>query len=360
MKTTAVIMAGGKGERFWPKSRSSLPKQFLSLTDDGKTMLQHTAHRILALVEYEDLYVVTNRDYVDLVRTQLPNMPNENILAEPKARNTAPCIGFAAAVMERKYGDAVMLALPADHIVRFREMYIETLQQAVDVAKEEDTDNLVTIGITPTYPETGYGYIHFGKAEKGTQKGVYAVRGFVEKPDTGTAKEYLASGEYLWNSGMFAWKLSTILGQYKKLLPEIYSGIMEIGQAYGSPEFEEVLQKIYDSFMPESIDYGILERAGHIYTIPGNFGWDDSGNWLVLERFNKTNESGNTVKGDVITIGAKNSIIIGGKKLIAAVGIEGLVVVDSDDAILVCAKDSVQDVKKVVEHLGICNRGELM
>ena len=360
MKITAAIMAGGKGERFWPKSRAGMPKQFISLADDGKTMFQQTVNRILPLVAYEDIYVVTNREYVDLAKAQLPEIPAGNILAEPIARNTAPCIGFAAAVMTKKYGDSVMLALPADHLIKFEEMYINTLSQAIDVAKEDGCDNLVTIGITPTYPETGYGYIHFGADEKTTKRGIYSVKRFVEKPDIDTAKEYLASGEYLWNSGMFVWKLSTILKQFETLLPETYKGIMEIGEAHGTPGYGQALQKCFAAFKPESIDYGIMEKAKNIYTLPGNFGWDDTGNWLALERMNKTNENGNTVKGDVITVGTKNSIIVGGKKLVAAVGLEDVVIVDTDDAVLICAKEAAQDVKKVVENLKICNRIELV
>ena len=360
MKITAAIMAGGKGERFWPKSRAGMPKQFISLADDGRTMFQQTVNRILPLAAHEDIYVVTNQEYVDLVKAQLPEIPAGNILAEPMARNTAPCIGFAAAVMAKKYGDAVMLALPADHLIKFEEMYINTLSQAVEVAKEEGSGNLVTIGITPTYPEAGYGYIHFGADEKTAKRGIYAVKRFVEKPNIDTAKEYLASGEYLWNSGMFVWKLSTILGQFESLLPDIYRGIVEIREAHGTPGYEKILQKCFAAFKPESIDYGIMEKAKNIYTLPGNFGWDDTGNWLALERISKTNESGNTVKGDVITVGTKNSIIVGGKKLIAAVGLENLVIVDTDDAILICAKDTAQDVKKVVENLKICNRIELV
>ena len=358
MKTTAVIMAGGKGERFWPKSRSSLPKQFLSLTSDGKTMIQHTVRRLLPIVGYEDMFIVTNKEFISLVKEQLPEIPHENILAEPKACNTAPCIGFAAAVINRKYEDAVMLVLPSDHLIKFEEMYVDILKQAAEVAKEDG--NLVTIGITPTYPETGYGYINFARIVDGQHKGVYVVKRFVEKPDIDTAKEYLASGQYLWNSGMFVWKLSTILNKFEVLLPDIYSGVLEIKDAFGTSEYEEVLHSCFAKFKPESVDYGIMERSDRIYTIPGSFGWDDAGNWLALERINKTNDSGNMVQGDVITIGTQNSIIIGGKKLIAAVGLENLVIVDTDDATLVCAKDSTQDVKKVIENLKICNRSELM
>jgi mannose-1-phosphate guanylyltransferase len=359
MKTTAVIMAGGKGERFWPKSRQSLPKQFLSLTGDGRTMIQLTAERHLPMVAYEDMFVVTNKNYVDLVKKQLPQIPEDNILAEPMAKNTAPAIGFAAAVIKQKYEDAVMMVLASDHLIKLEEMYIDTMTQAIELAKEDA--NLVTIGITPTYPEIGYGYIHFGREEGEDKKpGVYNVKRFVEKPDLEKAKEYLASGRYLWNSGMFVWKVSTILEKFRELLPDTYSGLEKIGQAFGTPDFGQVLAEQFVGFNAESVDYGIMERATHIYTLPGNFGWDDVGSWLALERINSTNDDGNMVQGDAITIGTKNSIIVGGKKTIAAIGLEDMVIVDTEDAILICAKDSTQDVKKVIENLKICNRNELL
>ena len=360
MKVTAVIMAGGKGERFWPKSRTSLPKQFLSFSgQDAETMIQLTTRRLLPLVSYDDMFVVTNKEYVNLVKTQLPQIPHENILAEPLAKNTAPCIGLAAAVISKKYDDAVMLALASDHLIKFEEMYIDTMAQAIDVAKEDN--NIVTIGITPTYPETGYGYINFARSQGENQhQGVYTVNRFVEKPNIEIAKEYLNSGQYLWNSGMFVWKLSTIMQKFEELMPDTYSGILEISQAVGTPQYEQVLEQVFTNFKSESIDYGIMERSNCIYTIPGSFGWDDVGSWLALERVNKTNESGNMVQGDVITINTKDCIIVGGKKLIAAVGLDDLVIVDTDDAILICAKDATQDVKKVIENLRICNRRELL
>ena len=205
MKITAVIMAGGRGERFWPKSRNNRPKQFLSLTSDGETMIQKTVKRLSPLVSAEDIFIVTNAAYADLVNDQLPDVPRENILCEPCARNTAPCIAFAAAIIQKKYGDAMMLVLPSDHLIGYENIYIKTLQTAIRTA--EEGNNLVTIGITPAYPETGYGYINFGK-EAGD---AYEVERFVEKPDLPTAKKYLASGKYLWNSGMFVWKASAIM-----------------------------------------------------------------------------------------------------------------------------------------------------
>lgn len=357
MKITAVIMAGGRGERFWPKSRNNFPKQFLSLTTDGETMIQKTVSRLSSLVDIEDIFVVTNANYVDIVKIQIPDMPAENILAEPAARNTAPCIGLAAAVIQKKYDDAIMLVLPADHLIKFNQMYIDTLRQAISVA--EHGSNLVTIGITPTYPETGYGYIHFGKDED-VPAGVYNVRRFVEKPNIELAKEYVGSGEYLWNSGMFTWKASSIMSNLDKFMPDMTEGLAKIKESFGTDSFNDVLKQVFPTFKSESVDFGIMERATGIYTIPGNFGWDDVGNWLALERINKTNEYGNMVQGDVISIKTKNSIINGNKKLIATVGIEDLIIVDTDDALLICAKDSTQDVKKIIENLKICNRNELL
>jgi mannose-1-phosphate guanylyltransferase len=304
------------------------------------------------------MFIVTSSDYVDLVKAQLPQVPMENILAEPMAKNTAPCVGFAAAVIARKYDDAIMLVLASDHLIKVEGLFIDTLTKAIDVAED---DNLVTIGITPTYPETGYGYINFAREQgENGYRGVYVVNHFVEKPDMDTAKEYLDSGEYLWNSGMFVWKVSTILSKFEQLMPDVYQGIEDIRRGYATPTYERVLSQVFSRLKPESIDYGIMEKSENIYTIPGSFGWDDVGNWLAFERVNKTNESGNTVQGDVITINTKDSIIVGEERLIAAVGLKDVVVVDTNDAVLICAKDTTQDVKKVIENLKICNRSELL
>lgn len=357
MKTTAVIMAGGKGERFWPKSRSNFPKQFLSLTSDGKTMIQLTAERLLPLVSYDDMYIVTNKNHIKLVEEQLPDIPNENILAEPVAKNTAPAIGLSATIIQQKYDDAVMLVLPSDHLIKQKQMFLDTLKTAINVAKEGK--NLVTIGITPTYPETGYGYINFGQSNFSEKySNVYKVERFVEKPNVEKAKEYLESGNYIWNSGMFVWKTSTILKNFKHLLPDIYEGLIDIKESIGKNDFDDVLYDKFNNFKAESIDYAIMEKASNIYTIPGTFGWDDVGSWLALERISKTNEYGNSVTGNVITINTENSIISGTDKLIATVGIEDLIVVDTEDAILICSKECAQDVKKIIENLKICNRTE--
>lgn len=356
MKKTALIMAGGRGERFWPKSRRNMPKQFLSLTDDGKTMIQLTVERILPLVAMEDIFIVTNRDYKELVRQQLPELPEENILCEPVGKNTAPCIGLGAVHIAKKYSDAVMFVLPSDHLIKYNTMFLNTLSDAADVA--EKGENLVTIGITPDYPETGYGYIKFQPEQ--TLGRAFAVERFVEKPDLETAKAYLATEQYLWNSGMFTWKVSTILNNLNRFLPETYEGLVRIQTSIGTSEEAVVLEKEFSAFQSVSIDYGVMEKAENIYILSGSFGWDDVGSWLAVGRIRKSNEFGNVISGNAVTVDTKECIIQGEEKLIATVGLEDVIVVDTKDALLICHKDHAGDIKKVLENLKICNRTEYL
>ena len=356
MIVTALIMAGGRGERFWPRSRRNLPKQFLSLTDDGRTMIQLTVERILPLVDIEDIYIATNKDYRQLALEQLPGIPEENILCEPIGRNTAPCIGLGAVHIAKKYEDAIMLVLPSDHLIKFTKMYQTTLRDACRVA--EEGTNLVTIGIMPDYPETGYGYIKFDAKEP--EGRAYRVDRFVEKPSLEAAKEYLAAEEYLWNSGQFIWKVSSILKNMKQYMPDTYSRLLRIQEAIGTPEQEMVLDKEFREMESQSIDYGIMEKAKDIFILPGAFGWDDVGSWLAVGRIKKTNELGNVVDGNIITVNTKNCIIQGGRKLIAAVGLRDLIIVDTEDATLICEKDYTGDIKTVLENLKICNRDEYL
>lgn len=361
MKTVAVIMAGGKGERFWPRSRKDMPKQFLSLTSDGKTMIQHTIDRILPLVNTEDIFIVTNKNYKNLVLEQLPDIKEKNVILEPASRNTAPCIGLVATYIRQRYKDeeTVMVVLPSDHLIKYNEIFIDTLKSAIEIAKEDK--NMVTIGITPSYPETGYGYINFGYKDNDKKyNGAYKVNKFVEKPDLDKAKEYLASGKYLWNSGMFVWKTSTILNSFEVYLPEIYQGLARIGNCIGTNMEVETLKEEFINFKSESIDYGIMEKYEPIYTVPGSFGWDDIGSWLALERTYQSDDEGNIVDGNVITIGVKNSIIQARNKLVATVGVKDIIIVDTEDAILICDKNNVQDVKKVIENLKVCNRNQYL
>lgn len=357
MKKTALIMAGGRGERFWPKSRRNLPKQFLSLTNDGFTMIQHTVNRILPLVEIEDIFISTNKEYINLVHEQLPNIPTKNILCEPVSKNTAPSIALAAEYIKNKYDDAIMIVLPSDHLIKNNEMYIYALKDACEVAVENS--NLVTIGVTPTHPETGYGYIKFNNKRKlFGESTAFKVEKFTEKPNLEKAKEYISCGKYLWNSGIFVWKISSIIENFKVNLPKVYNSINSIVKKINTDDYEEILNKNFNDIESISIDYGILEKAENIFVLPATFGWDDVGSWLALERLNKTDDCNNVINGNIITIDTKGSIVQGNNKLIALVGVENLIVVDTNDAMLICDKSEANKIKKVIENLKICNRTE--
>ena len=349
-------MAGGRGERFWPKSRKTLPKQFLSLTGDGKTMIQLTVERILPLVEMDDIYIVTNKDYRQLVREQLPEIPERNILCEPVGRNTAPCIGLGAMHINQKYDDAVMMVLPSDHLIKQKKLFVDILGQACEIAEEDG--NIVTVGITPSYPETGYGYIKFLTEKK--KGSAFKVEKFVEKPNMEKAKEYLASGDYLWNSGMFMWKVSTILNKMQTLLPQIYQKLTQIGEAIGTPEEDKVLQEVFPTVESISVDYGILEKTDSIYTLPGDFGWDDVGSWLAVSRVRGTDENNNVLTGNVLAVDTTDCVVEAQEKLIATVGLKNLVVVDTKDAMLICEKEKANDIKKVLETLRNDDRQEYL
>jgi len=347
LKRTVLIMAGGHGERFWPSSRAKLPKQFLCLTDPDRSMIQLTVDRVRRYTNIENVYIATNRDYRELARKQIPDLPAENILCEPVGRNTAPCIALGAVHIAKKYGDAIMTVLPSDHLIKMPALFRDTLSAAAETA--EAGRNIVTIGITPDEPETGYGYIQFQPDERLGR--AYSVARFVEKPDLQTAKKYVDSGEYLWNSGMFTWKVSTILDNLNRFLPEMTEGLGKIRDAVGTEDYENVLEEEFGRFPSVSIDYGVMEKADRIYTLAGTFGWDDVGSWLAVSRIRSRDENGNTLDGKVIAIDTENSIIQGRDRLIAAVGISDAIVVDSGDAILICEKDRAGDIKKVLQAI---------
>lgn len=344
MKITVLIMAGGKGQRFWPRSRSSFPKQFLSFLDDGKSMIQHTVERILPLVDIEDIFIVTNKEYRELIEEQLSDVPKENIICEPMSKNTAPCIGLGAVYISKKYDDAVMIVLPSDHMIKNTKMFIEIFKEACDVA--EKSENLITIGIKPNYPETGYGYIKYDSMQKEGQ--AYKVDRFVEKPDEDTARSYIEEGSYLWNSGMFVWKVSTILNCYKKFIPSTYEGLIRIKSAIYE---ENILEKEFALLEAKSIDYAIMEKAENIMIFPVHFGWDDVGSWCAVSRLNDLDSDGNIIKGNVVAVNTSNCILEGQKKLIATVGLKDIVIVDTSDAILIADKDCTNDIKGVLEQL---------
>ena len=354
MKTYGIIMAGGGGERFWPLSRRETPKQLLNLS--GKEVLVNEAIDRLSLAcDRKDILVVTNAHQVSNLRAVTASrLDAEQILSEPAARNTVACIGYAAMKIHKKYGDGVMVVTPSDAYIKDDETYAEVLKTAIKAA--ETSDSLVTIGIKPTFPATGYGYIRFEKSENAVKQ---ALR-FVEKPDLKRAKKYLVSGDYVWNGGIFVWKTSVILEKYKKLIPDVYELLVRIGNAMGTPEEKSVLEELYPQIRSVSVDYAIMEKSKDILVVPGEFGWSDVGSWDMLSALYGKDANGNVVVSDFVGEDTHDCIVYSKKKLIATVGLDGVIIVDTPDAVLVCAKDRAQEVKKIVEELRTAGREELL
>lgn len=355
MKVYNVIMAGGGGTRFWPLSRQEVPKQLINLSGED-ALINETINRIDSLASKEDLFIVTNEKQVDALKDIVNDKCNfENILPEPSARNTAAAIGFAAFNIMKKHGNGVMCVYPADHYIKNEKEFENILKKAIDVAK--DNDKLVTIGITPTFPSTGYGYINFDK-ENCIGNDAYEVIEFVEKPNFEVAKSYVASNKYVWNSGMFVWKVSKILEDFKRYLPKVYDKLEELSNYMGTDEETEAIKRIYPTIPSISIDYGVMERSNDVVVVPGDFGWNDVGSWDSLGAIYPTDSEGNIKRGDIITIDTSNSIIYSDDKLISTVGINDLIVVSTNDAVMVCRKDRAQDVKKIVDQLKEKDRHE--
>jgi len=354
MKVYGIVMAGGSGTRFWPLSTKSTPKQLLNLS--GKELMVNEAiDRLSSVASHGNIFVVTNRaQYPAMVKATCGRVDKEKILAEPAARNTAACIGYAAMEIIKKYGDGIMVITPSDAFIKDNMAFAEALRQGIE--KAEEGDNLVTIGIEPTFPATGYGYI----LHEHTDKYVNKVLAFKEKPDLSTAKEYLSSGKYVWNSGMFIWRASLILDKFKLYLPELYAGLQRIGTAMGTAAEGETLDKEYPVLPSISIDYGVMEKSGDIYVVSGAFGWNDVASWDMMGVMHPSDKDGNVAVGDCALINVKNSVLYSTDKLIACVDIDNLVVVETEKVVMVCPKDKVQDVKKLVEALKANGKDEYL
>ncbi|HBE9335071.1 mannose-1-phosphate guanylyltransferase [Clostridioides difficile] len=357
MKVYNVIMAGGGGTRFWPLSRQEVPKQLINLSGED-ALINETINRIDSLAKKDDLFIVTNEKQLEALKDIVKyKCLDSNILPEPCARNTAAAIGFAAFNIMKKYGDGVMCVYPADHYIKDEKEFKSILEKAIYIA--ENNDKLVTIGITPTFPSTGYGYINFNR-ENTIEDVAYEVVEFVEKPNYEIAKEYVNSKKYVWNSGMFVWKVSKILEDFKRYLPKVYEKLEDISKYLGTKEEMEKIKEIYPTIQSISIDYGIMERSNDVIVVPGDFGWNDVGSWDSLGAIYPTDDEGNIKRGENITIDTKNSIIYSDDKLISTIGISDLIVVSTNDAVMVCRKDKAQDVKKIVEQLKEEDRQEYM
>lgn len=339
-----VLLAGGKGERFWPRSTTDIPKQFLPMAGN-KSLLRNTFDRIAGFVPVASIYVTTGARYGGLTRQELPELPAENLILEPEGRDTAPSLGLASLWVEQVDPDAIMVALPADHHIIGEGKFRATLAAAVAAAAD---GGLVTLGVHPTRPETGYGYIQVGDAV-GEHRGlpVHRALRFVEKPDARTAERYLASGDYLWNSGMFVWKVSSLRREIARHLPELHAVLEELAAAGDLEAMRAALPEVFRRAPKISIDYGVMEKSDQVYVVPAYFGWDDVGSWSAVERLRPRDEQGNCLTGDVVAYDSRNLIVEGGRRVIATVGVSDLIVVDTDEALLVCHKSRAQDVKKV-------------
>lgn len=348
-----VIMAGGQGARFWPMSRMKSPKQFLSINANGESLIQATSRRVEALTPQAQQMIVTNILHEPLIRQ---HVPNAQVISEPIGRNTAASIGLGAIHIMKKHGDGVMIVLPADHAVKNEDVLRSTLQDAVSVAANESL--LVTIGIPPASPHTGYGYIKRG-AECAAR--AYHVNRFFEKPSFERAEKYLESGDYYWNSGMFVWRASVILRAIEEFLPELHAGLERIRAVIGTPAEPGVVKEVFESLESISIDFGILEHARNCAVVEaGEFGWNDVGAWDAWAAHFDRDADGNLLRGDVLAIDSKNCVVHSEQKLIAVVGVDDLVIIDSGDALLVCPRSQVQEVRKVVEALKRAGRMEFV
>jgi len=345
----AVIMAGGSGTRLWPRSRKKKPKQLLDIVS-SKTMIQDTVERLSPLIDGSHMMIVVGELHFQEIDQQLAEIPTENIIVEPEGKNTAPCIGLAAVRIRAQEKNAVMVVLPSDHLIMNASRFRKVIKGATEYARRSDA--LITLGIEPIFPETGYGYIQIGK-KIGTSQGedVYKVLAFKEKPTQTVAKRFLKSDKYMWNSGMFVWKTETILKQIQKNLPDLYKGLMKIEASFGKSNESAVLKKVYGSIESESIDFGVMEKAKNVALLKGDFGWSDIGSWSAMEQLWPKNEDGNFLNADVVSIESTGNIIHSTKKLVAVIGLKDIVIIETEDALLVCAKERAPEVRQVVDEL---------
>lgn len=350
MELFVLIMAGGVGSRFWPRSRKSKPKQLLNIFGQN-SMIRETYRRVGNLVPPENVYIITNKMQAELITAELPELPSKNIIAEPVGKNTAPCVAVSAKTILNRSEDSVIITLPADHLIEKEKEFEIKLLEAAKFAHE--SKGLVTFGITPTRPETGYGYIHF---IKNSSENIFKVKEFVEKPNLETAKKYLEAGDYLWNSGMFIWRSDVILDEVKKYLPDVYSLVTKIN----NKDYDNIIEEIYPKFESVSVDYGIMEKSEKVYVMEGDIGWSDVGSWESVYELSKKDENGNALIGDVFTIDTKNSYVYSENNFTALVGVNDLVVINLGDSLLVCDRAKAQAVKNVVDELSKNDRNNLL
>lgn len=345
----ALIMAGGKGTRFWPLSTEEKPKQFLNLIGRD-TMIQMTIKRISPIIPIERIFICTAAKYVDLVKEQLPELPLKNIIIEPEGRNTAPCITLSALVIKRYYKDANMIVLPSDHLIKNENEFRSIVEKANNFL-ENNKEAIITLGMKPDRPETGYGYIKYtNKFEENNEFNIFKVDKFVEKPNEEKAIKYLEDGSYLWNGGMFLWKISNIINEMKKYSPETYEAIHEI-ESVKEEYLQTLIDEKYHKTEAISIDYAVLEKSKNIYVIPSEIGWDDIGTWKAVERYKEKDINDNILYGNARVIESKCNIAINSCKRVVMIGIDDVMTLETDDSIYIVNKqymENLRDYKNIV------------
>jgi mannose-1-phosphate guanylyltransferase len=347
--TYVAIMAGGIGSRFWPLSRVNYPKQFLDILGTGRTLIQQTFDRFAGLVPLENIYVVTANEYLGITKEQLPDLPEENLLGEPFRKNTAPCIAYISFKLQQLNPKASLIVAPADHLILNENKFIEVCHDALDFVNHFNA--LITIGITPTYANTGYGYIQ----HEGIQviPSVYKVKTFTEKPNKELAKTFIASGDFLWNSGIFVWQVKRGLEGFQKHLPEIFELFHSEKEKLNTPEEKQTVESIYPQCSNISIDFGMMEKADNVYVIPASFGWSDLGTWNSAWENMEKDYLDNAVAGDnVIVFDAGKCVVhVPDEKLVVLQGLEDYIVVDTKDVLLICHKEKEQEIKEYVAEV---------
>lgn len=345
--TYIAIMAGGIGSRFWPASRESRPKQFLDIMGVGKSLIQLTYERFLKLVPKENILVVTNKIYRDLVKEHLPDLTDNQILGEPSRNNTAPCIAYTALKLQNLNPDANLIVAPSDHIILEEDNFLSALGKALNFTEQNDA--LLTLGIQPSRPDTGYGYIRYEDSAEAVKK----VRQFTEKPNLAKAEEFLKSGDYVWNAGIFIWKVKSLLDAFQKYAPKIYEILSKGGDSYNTDEEQAFVDENYPKTPSISIDFAIMEKADNIYTIPSSFGWSDLGTWKSLYVESDKDQNENVVVGDRVVIeDCKSNLIRMPKdKLLVMKGLEDYIIIDEGDVLVIYPKSKEQEIKQVTQQI---------
>jgi mannose-1-phosphate guanylyltransferase len=353
MKSYAIVMAGGVGARFWPFGTSRLPKQFLPIADSDDTMLQLTVKRLKDIVPIDQVFIITNQQYIGLVKKQLPKIPKENIIGEPVGRNTAPCIGLASILLRQFDEKAKMFVIPADHLIENVDEFTKVVNAGLRFVEEKEA--IVTLGIVPSHPETGYGYIQF--IEDAYYRGsnsdvdIFRVKTFAEKPTIDVARIFLESGDFLWNSGMFIFRADTMLNQMETYLPDLYHALQKIETALHTANYQKVLEQVFAEIKGISIDYGIMEKAKNVFVIKTDLKWSDLGSWDEVYRLRKKDKNGNAIIGESYIKDSHNNLIMSPKGFVSVIGADDLIVIDTKDGLLICKRDRTQEVKEVVDYL---------